>query len=215
MLAICSVSLALLAIGATPALAREYASQITGFTQPLGLTVDSTDDVWVSDIGNNGLITEYDPYPSETKLAEQTGSSAPDWNGYQIRSLAANSANGYLYVADSGYDQVDVFDPANFVSPQWGGFGGGFVYVAADNSGGTSNGRVYVGYTPSSVKVFDAAHNELSFSATESYLSGGEITGTPSGPFGQITNVAVDDHGNIYVVDEDRGSMSSTPAANL
>ena len=194
-----------MSITAAPALAeRTYDSQITGLTNPVGAAFDSGDNFWVSQPeAGGGAIFKYDPYPSQTKLAEQTGEG--HYGATYIQSIAVDSFNGFLYVADSGPESIDVFNTAEpsgqkFVE-QWS-VGGGYDHVAIDNSGGASNGRVYVSKASEGVVAFDAGHNPVNFSASASYISGDEITGTPSGNFGRAWNLAVDAEGNIYVVDE-------------
>ena len=197
-------SLTALLLTATPAFAeRTYDSQITGFQNPWGVTIDSHDNVWVSDPGNGGVISEYDEYPSQTKISEQTGGG--HYGATYIRSLGVDSANGYLYVADSGPETIDVFNPANFVE-RWS-IGGDYDYVAVDNSGGPSNGRVYVAKAGGGVLAFSPSHETLNFECTScSYISGNTITGTPSGPIGRGWNITVDNEGNIYVVDREQVS---------
>ena len=76
-------------------------------------------------------------------------------------------------------------------------------YVAVDNSGGPSNGRVYVAKSyEGEVLSFTPNHIPVEFSASASYISGNTITGTPSGHFGTISNISVGNEGNIYVVEE-------------
>jgi len=193
-------SLLLLAAGASPALAdRSYESQITGFSDPHGVTIDSSNNAWISDPGHGGLITEYNS--SSAKIGEQTGEG--HYGAHYIWSLALDSTNGYLYVADSGPEVVDVFSPSTFVE-QWP-LGGSYDYVAVDNSTGPSKGRVYIA-SPSGpgVRAFNPNHTEANFSASESYVSGNTITGTPNGSFGRPWNIAVDNDGNIYVVDQNK-----------
>ena len=80
--------------------------------------------------------------------------------------------------------------------------------VAVDNSSGPSNGRVYIARSCDGVTAFVGNHTESPFSASgqsgKSYINGNELTGTPSGTFGSIQNVATDTEGHLYVVDQAR-----------
>ena len=103
---------------------------------------------------------------------------------------------------------IDVFETGTgpFVERFEHGFGGGYLYVAADNSGGPGNGRFYVSaaaYPADHIQAFEANRSEHEFSdhAAE-YVSGNTITGTPGGPFAEPWNITVDSAGNIYVIDQ-------------
>ncbi len=205
------VAIAALLFTAAPALAdRSYDTQITELPDAFGITVDYSDSLWVANSGNNGQISEYGPFSSNL-VATQNGSGAGEqFSAYYNRSVALDDLNGYLYVANSDTDKLDVFE--NGTGPlieQWGGFGGGFVYAAIDNSGGTANGTVYVAASgPKNIQAFDANHSQANFSALdEPYIAGNRITGTPNGTFGFIRNIAVDSNGNIYLVDQEKSEV--------
>ena len=203
-------------ISASPALAaRSYDSQISGITEPWGLTIDPSDHLWVSDTGNHGLISEYSAYPSQEVIGTENGHGqfkcGPGGGAY-VRSLAFNGLNNHLYVADNCPNHIDDFNTAgNFIPPQWANLGnGGEAYVAIDNSAATTRGRVYVAdslgsepYGVGYVKAFDPNHHEVTFEGSAPYIEGSRISGPPSGPFGfrGITNIAVDENGDIYVAE--------------
>ena len=197
--------LGLLLASAPPAFAdRGYDSQITELPEPFGLTVDYTDSIWVANGGNGGQISEFGPFSSNL-----VGTLSGIGSTFYDRSLALNQVNGSLYLANSGSVKVDVFE--NGTGPQieeWGGFGGGFDYLAIDNSGGPSNGTVYVASTsPDNVQAFHPNHTQAEFAASESYIAGNRITGSPNGHFGFIRNIGVDSHGNIYLVDQEKAEV--------
>jgi len=147
-------------------------------------------------------------------VSQNTGSG--QFSGSFVRSVAVDDATQFSYVGDSGPDAVDVFDNTGTFVTQWdgsttpsGSFGGGYVYAAVDNSTGPSAGDVYV--TDSSHGVVDklsggttagSQPTPVDFSGSASYISGSEITGTPSGSFGNLQGIAVDSGGNIYAVDQ-------------
>jgi phosphodiesterase/alkaline phosphatase D-like protein/DNA-binding beta-propeller fold protein YncE len=182
---------------------RSYDSQITGFTNPHGFAIDGSDQAWVSDPGNSGLITEYNAYPSQTSIGQQTGGGAFGCGGTYPWSLDINDSNGYLDVADSCQVVVDIFDNTGALSKTFSSnFGGGYDYLAVDNSGGSTNGDIYVASTNGLLQRFDGNGNPDGFSGAAGYISGNKITGTPGGSFGNPWNVATDTSGNVYVVDQ-------------
>ena len=192
----------LLAASAAPAYAeRVYESKIEGFGHPDGIAIDGNGNVWISDPGHEGLISEYDAYPSQTKKGEQNGAGSYGNAGELIFGIAFGAASGDLYVAENTDASIDVFENGTgLLQEQWGGLGGFPLTVAVDNSGGPSSGLVYVAGA-GTIKAFETNHEEADFSAEEPYITGNSINGTPGGPFGAVENVAVDSHGNIYVVD--------------
>ena len=106
---------------------------------------------------------------------------------------------------------INIFEKDGVFSHKWDAFpgGGGFntqIHVAIDNTNSYSGGRVYVGLTfPGDVEAFDTAERPVDFPATANYISENKITGTPSGPFGEVENVSVDSNGNLYVTDAGKG----------
>jgi phosphodiesterase/alkaline phosphatase D-like protein len=190
-------------VASSPALAeRTYESRISGFSNPWGIAVDSADNVWISDTGT-GVVSKYDPFPSENKIGEQDGEG--HWGGFYIRSLAIDSTNGYFYMADSGPVVVDIFDNTGTFFKQFAhNFGGGYDYLAIDNSGGPSKGRLYVVSTNGLLQAFDFEGNPVAFTGSASYINGSEINGTPAGAFSRPWNVATDSSGNIYVLDQSK-----------
>jgi len=197
-----TLALGLLLTTAAPAFAkRGYESQITELESDFALSVDYTDSLWVLNGGNGGQISEYGPFSSNL-----TGTLSGVGNPFYNRSFALDQTTGSLYLANSDSVKVDVYENGTgSLTEEWGGFGGGFDYLAIDNSGGASNGTVYVAATsPDNIQAFHPNHTQAEFSAnTESYIAGNRITGTPSGHFGFIRNIGVDSHGNIYLVDQE------------
>jgi hypothetical protein len=199
---------------AAPAFAaRAYDSQITGVGGPWGVAVDpSSENVWVVDPTPyyEGKVFEYDPYPSQTLLGTQTGGGQFAYGGSYIRSLAVNGLTHHLYVGDPAASLVYIFDNtgAPLGPPLNHNFGDLNVNVATDNSPGASAGDFYVAATSSyepawnMVQKFNPSGNPTDFSGSASYISGNRITGTPSGPFSSPVNVAVDESGSIFVVDQ-------------
>jgi hypothetical protein len=73
--------------------------------------------------------------------------------------------------------------------------------IAVDNSGTASDGRIYAAVEGSGSYVVYA------FDATGKYLSTVSGAATPSGSFVLLIDVAVDDAGNLYVVDAINGAI--------
>lgn len=179
-----------------------YLSQLTGtppsapvsgsFQDPAGLAVDqTTGDLYVTD-PRSGVV---DVFNASGEYVSQFGSGL--LGGAYGESIAVNDATGVAYVGDSGADVVYPFSAlGSFLPPEWhgastpaGSFGGGYVYAGIDQS----DGHVYVATTQSVVDEFKS-------SSTEEYA--GQITGTPTGPFGNLRAVAVDPtSGDVYVAE--------------
>lgn len=160
-----------LALSATSTLgfqAHPLLSQITQttagspLTQPWGLTFDSAGDLFVGAAGQ-GQIDEFD---SANAFQGAIGNGA--LSSQYPRSVAVDRATGDVYVADSQFDAVLVFKSAGggayTLLSTWhgtasalGGFGGGYVSVAIDNSPSASDphaGDVYVLSTQPAIDVF-------------------------------------------------------------
>ena len=126
------------------------------------------------------------------QFANGNGASSPS-------GVAVNQTTGDVYVADPGNSRIDQFDAAGSFARAWGwgvadgsteapqvcisacfpglpGFGAGQLYgptfVAVDNSGGSSNGDVYVGDANNTISVskFDSSGNPITSWATEGQL---------------------------------------------
>ncbi len=122
------VSLCVLAGGlsfaATPGQAfitHDYLSQLTGFTNPVAIAVDSSSDVYVVDEGT-GLVNRFgssgaplpfsasEPYVEGAKLkGTPTGAGGAVVAFGDPRGIAVDDTTGDVYVADSALNVVDVF----------------------------------------------------------------------------------------------------------
>ncbi len=221
-LVVLCASLLSLSFAATPAFAedtyaRNYESQITGFGLTGGISIDPAGHPWIAD-SQPPLVGEYAAFPSLAKIGEQDGQG----HFHEFISSYANAAidgvNGYLYAADTGQEaNIQVFDPTNFVE-EWS-IAGGTSWVGIDNSGGPSNGRIYVAtYIPAKLEAFEPGHVSAAFSCQPpacSYVEGNTITGTPGGSFGSLYDADVDANGNIYVLDASRGVDEFKPSGEF
>ncbi len=108
--------------------------------------------------------------------------------------MAVNEATEDVYVVDTGNNRVEEFGPEGKYMAQFDGSetpAGSFVEpgaIAVDNSGGSSEGDLYV--TDNGHSVVDV------FSGEGKYLS--QLTGTPAA-FDSLYGVAVDTSGNLWV----------------
>jgi len=115
--------------------------------------------------------------------------------------VAVDEDRGYVFVADSGANAIEIFDlaggsPTGLTSTKLEGFAfnGEPTAVAVDNSESSAAGTVYVAdVQTSTVKLF--VYN----GTTEEYEGAGELLASPG--FSEPVGVAVDTRGNVYVAD--------------
>jgi hypothetical protein len=160
------------------------------------------------------------PVPVVHALSSSFGSTGTGDGQFSGNSgIAIDQATRDIYVADTGNHRVERFDSTGkFISAfGWGvkdgtaeaqvctagcqagiaGEGAGQLrspeFIAVDNSGGPSDGDVYVA---------DTADSKVSkFDAEGKYLSTTDGSSAPNGPFSELSGVAVDPSGNLYVLD--------------
>ncbi len=147
--------------------------------------------------------------------------------------VAVNASTHDVYVADTGNHRVDEFSASGAFLRAWGwGVADGTTealqtctsgchaglpgvgarqlneptFIAVDNSGGPSEGDVYVADSNGSGSTF-----VLKFSASGGYLSSNDGSGAimpVTGPFGNaIGGIAVDASGNLWVFAVDKGGL--------
>ncbi len=209
--------------GAAPV--HPFLSQLTGtptgeegkevpFTDPFGLAIDASDDLWLADVGPD-LIDKFGP--SANFLAQGTGEG--HWEGTYTRSLAFSNASDHLFLADSNHDDLWVLNSdAAFSSDIKGPWSSCncFIQTAADNSTAASGGDLYVSDESGVYRIEGEADSEgnaipADFSASTPYIHEDQLTGTPTGPgeevvpFGDAQGLAVGSSGNLYVADQGRG----------
>ncbi len=140
--------------------------------------------------------------------------------------VAVDSASHDVYVADTQNHRVDEFAPDGSFVRAWGwgvGLGIGFeqctsacqpgisgtapgqfeapAFIAVDNSGGPSEGDVYVGDTGDNIVTKFTETGALVKSwGTEGQLNGSTATGPVAGPFGSLVGIAVDSSGTLDVL---------------
>jgi sugar lactone lactonase YvrE len=203
-------------------LIREYESQLTqadgttpfSFTSPVGISADSAGNTWVTDPGNSPSESSFlDKFDSSGKfVTNNDGTTGSFGTSPYIESVAWDSKANLLFVGDSNEDDLWGFKPdASYSGTDLNsGLGGGccFIRVAADNSGGATDGDLYV-FSREKVIRIDSSGAPVKFTAgaiigaEENELSGAE---TPAGSFGSPGNrssggIAVGPNGRFYVAD--------------
>ncbi len=176
-----------------PAFQLKWGSEGEGegqFSNPFGVAVDGSGNVYVADRDNN-RIQKFDSSGGFITAWGTNGSSEGQFNGPQG---VAVDGSGNVYVADTDNDRIQKFDSSGGFITAWGTNGSGEgqflnpLDIAVD-----SNGNVYVtDVLNSRIQAFDS--------------SGGFITqwgtnGSGEGEFNFPTSIAMDGSSNIYVVD--------------
>jgi hypothetical protein len=214
-----ALGLALIAPAAAPAaFSRPFLRQITGiapnasFSGPGGVAVDAEDNLWVGDHLREPPfnLDRFDPGGSFLETLEIEGLSPPFGGLTPPASLAINRSSGSFYATAKNTTvntapYVEVFDNTGAFIKRFGPFESP-AHVAVDNSSEPSAGSVYVASGGSrAIFKFNASGEPVNFSGSAPYLSTNKITGTPSQSFENCCTqtplaIAVDSHGNIYVV---------------
>ena len=234
-LATAVASLLILAIGTTTAsAARTYECQITGsatpsatecngsgnavpsgpFSEPWGIAVDSGDNVWVDDPGF-GLLTRFD------NGGNYLNQGSANWgSGFYARSMGYSAATENLYVGDANFDDIWVIDmtgsEVNVITTIHSGCC--YLTVGADNSGGASDGTIYVASSAHVLHKLDGEGNVVDFSGAASYIEGNKLTGTDSRSVGfnsEPGGVAVDSAGNIYASDQENNAVDMWASSGI
>ena len=191
------------------------------------LALDAHGDLWMTDEGHEtpahnpgqNTLYEHNPYPSQTLIDSPDTSAAVA--GIVIVQVAVDQANGDVLLANSNPRRLEFFEedgPNHFVynNHSWTAINGSradsfntnqSIHVAVDNSAGFSRGRIYLSLTApeDDIEMFDPQQRPIDFPATAKYIHDNKLTGTPSGPFGQVGEIEVDSNGNLYVVDGGKG----------
>ena len=206
---------------------RTYQAQIPLLEEPSSVTFDSAGNSWIAQGQAFPSVEEgvfkYGPYPSLTEVATLTAYPPPLAGALHLyQGLAFSEATDELFLAHSNGRKVEIFNDNGVFQRDWPtidenlvlvGQGDPVIRIAADNSDSYSRGRIYLSlravenyasFVPSNtVEAFDAAERPVDFPATASYIEDNKLTGTPSGPFGEVQYIAVDANGDIFVVDVD------------
>jgi hypothetical protein len=171
------------------------------------VAVDGSDDLWAFEV-IRAIAVKFEPSGAFLLQSDAEGHTSG-----LVRSMTFSTAAEHLYLADSNEDGLHVLEPdGSLVETLSGPWGSGccFIRAAADNSAGATGGDLYVSGEGNAVYRIHTTGPEAGepapFAATTPYIEGAKLTGTPQGPFGEITSgvaggVAVDSAGDLYVVD--------------
>jgi sugar lactone lactonase YvrE len=110
-----------------PSYVSSFGTQGSGagqFGHPAGIAVDSEENLWIADSGNNHIV-EYNRSGQSVKVVGSTGSG----NGqFKQPKAIAIAPNGHFWVADAGNNRLDEF------SPTW-------EFIRSVGSSGSGNGQ--------------------------------------------------------------------------
>ena len=194
---------------------KDVGSTATGLNLPTGVVVDSSNNVYICDNGNNrvlyypsGTTTPSRVYGQTVFTTSTAGASATGLNGPFRLAL---DTSGNLYVSENNNNRVlyfpsgtttatRVYGQANFTATTTGTTATSLNYpdgIALDYFGNLyvvdkNNNRVlyYPSGTTTATNVYGQANNLTT-----------STTGTTSSSFDSPQGIAIDSNGNLYVVD--------------
>lgn len=191
------------------------------FNQPLGITVDGTGTIYVSDTKNNtirmvtqaGQVTLFAGTNGVAGLTNATGAAAK----FSSPAGIAVDQNGNLFVADMGNRVIRKITPAGVVTTFSAGAGAGGGSGAFTKPVGIAvdlNGNVYVA---------DAGSNsiyKLTPAGVIIALAGNGAAGSANGQgaaasFNDPSGISVDPYGNVYVADQGNNLIRKITPAGL
>lgn len=204
-------------------------------TNPRGVAVDATGNVYVADSGNNRIVvwnalgasSSWGSYCNITTEARE-GCVDPDGAGplplgagqfNEPWGVAVDTAHGRVYVADTWNHRIQAFDAAGSYLGQWGDAAlvdaefapGGRVntlygYYGPRGVAVDGAGRVYVTDTGNErIMVYEVAEADGQIQATYLYQIG--TMGPDLGQFVEPVGIAVDASGWVYVADTLNGRV--------
>ena len=168
--------------------------------QPHGLALDDQDNLYVVDT-NNSRIQAFHPGATEPFLVFGSKGRSPGQFAGDLRGIAVDSSNGWLYVVDAAGNQVSKFDLQGNFLLRWGseGYGPGQFHDGGREVTVDHDGNVWVGDMPSfrAQKFSPTGEYLLSVTGASAADSVGPVDGGFNGPRG----VAVGLDGSVYVGD--------------
>jgi uncharacterized repeat protein (TIGR03803 family) len=167
------------------------ASAVPGGFEPNQLAVDSSNNLYVTDILNNRVIK----FSSNGRYLTQWGSVGGGRGQFNNpRGVAADTSNN-IYVVDQNNNRVEKFDSNGDYLAQWGSSGSG--------NGQFNNSLGAAVDSGNNVYVADDNNNRVEkFDSNGHYLTQWGGRGTNNGQFEYPEGVAVDRSNNVYVADD-------------
>ena len=120
---------------------RTYQSQLTNeLGSPFAVATDSANNAWISDYP--GGVYKFNS--AGERLTEHISGANFAGEANRLYSVAVDQSDDDLYAADTLGDAIDRFASSGALLNRLSPFEDGDISVAVDNSGGPSDGRVYV-----------------------------------------------------------------------
>ncbi|MGD6852210.1 MAG: hypothetical protein ACQCN6_09150 [Candidatus Bathyarchaeia archaeon] len=174
---------------ASEPLTEHYISKFGGngagagqFVSPMGIAVDSSDNIYVSDNGN-GRVEKFSS--TYTFLGSIGSNGSGEGQLYHPAGIAVDSSDN-LYVADMGNNRIVEFNSSGAFMRQWSSPACGDIAVSP-------SGDVYVSaLTQNQIRVYSPTGNPINQWGS---------AGSGNGNFNSASGVAVDSSGNVYVAD--------------
>ncbi|HZL25885.1 MAG TPA: choice-of-anchor D domain-containing protein [Acidobacteriaceae bacterium] len=201
-------------------------------SKPQGVAVDAAGNLYVADT-NNKVVRKVSPTQTATIFAGSTTAfgSAGDGGPANIASLRAPTSlavdsAGNVYISDPQSFDVRKVTPAGIISTVVGGNGAG---SSGDNGLATSAKIVPGGIASDALGnlyVIDSLSNTVRMVSTAGIITtwagGGTLTAAAAnnGPatamqFANLTAVAVDTNGNLYIADRNLATVSVVNASGI
>lgn len=227
------------AVIGTPSVVSDFANPGTIFTNPIGLAVDGSGNVYVTDnysgtqyLTAGAVLWQITPAGVPTQLAGGTTQGAANGLGAAASFGSAPlglsvDSSGNIYIADQNNNEIRKVTPSGYVSAFAGLIGTGYADGSVSGARFASIGGI-ASDTSANIYVADTNNNTI-----RAITSGGTVTtlaGSAVAPAGSIdaagaaaafsgpTSVATDPTGNyLYVADQNNYTVRKiviTPGAN-